>query len=182
MEPEFNENTSNDHIISFLSKDGIYIDNYLNGVTLPIVSRLITHEIGNGTDDGLLHSAILELIPRDEMLATNNYIATSDPMFETELRNRTYKNQLPIHPRGWFDLVAHNWPNKNRGALNPFTSLMQGTLNLDMNDMISSREGLMLLAPMHTKYRRSRFRLVTSMGVVLKSIFINVMEDIRRRQ
>ena len=176
---------------------------------IDITGEIITHELGDGVNDFLLHSSIIECTPTDGVFSNDPGI--EDPQFLFELRNKQFAAQAYSSYKrfvlrmsdgtltakestlGWFNMMWTNLIAKN--SLNAFTSLMQipkdndETFEAEVGSGLSSsktagRESLYLLAPINTKARKLRFKWISKGSVTAKisSIVMNVKAFRRRHQ
>lgn len=192
-------------------------DIYLGNKREPIISKIITHEIGDGINDCLLDRAILECTARD----TGNYDFTDllfsapfsilgwqdyyyvmtalddnkhppdpsytegmyyDPILQYQLRSETHVNQKAFSV--WEDLVFRNMYPKLYTVRNPFWSQLQtpsdgGDESFSTYNM-TARESLVLLAPLHAKFRRARFMLCTEVIAKVNSLLAQYSVAIRK--
>ena len=173
-----------------------------------IEGEIISHEVGNGIDDVLLHSAIIECVPNDTALVT---AYTNDPSFSFETRNKQwrdqvyhmYKKYMINHNHSgfanpgylandtWYDLIMHNVLAKK--AFNPFNSLMQTPLSTgdeifkdDSTPQVeranAGRESIVLLSPLNVKSRLMRFKWISKNVPKIKSILIKIIIHKRRSE
>lgn len=161
----------------------------------PIVGEIVTHEIGNGIDDFLMHSVILEGAPREfsEGLPSfeyYNYLELPDPILQYELRSRdSYVNTWQSR---WRDIIALNMNSK--GGLNPFTNDLQTPSMISDNATGNDerfysaglsrknvgRESSIYLAPLNQKFRRGRYRLFSDIMMKVRSILIKAVNYTRK--
>jgi hypothetical protein len=124
-----------------------------------------------------------------------NIIAGNDPEIWYELRSKGWSGQPTVNANKVVDnwqgeLISANFNAKNRvvlNLLNPFQTALQTpggagddeayeTTDLGLNSTLDvftpARESLVLLAPINTKFRIARFRIVSEIIAKIKSLVI----------
>lgn len=95
-------------------------------------------------------------------------VPAKDPYLFYELRSRSWNDQ--VDKFDFNDIVSINMQAKKGN--NPFLSLMQtpGNTNHGPSDKVVAHESLVMLYPRNTKFRRSRFRLISKIIVKIKTL------------
>lgn len=176
---------SNNKIINFGHRTNVLSDDIYSianmDTTKEITGQLYTHEIGNGKNDYILHSGILEVQSKD---LSYDYYVTTDPKLEYQRRNIDWATQSTTD-YDWEDLIAINMAVKGDTGENPFISLSQtpssaGHYNLEDLEFVVGRESLHLLAPLNSKFRRMKMRLISEKIVKIRNITVNIVEMQRK--
>ena len=131
-----------------------------------------------------------------------SYLVTKDPILEFELRNRGWKddtshlylenynnidevNISQSDTDGWYDLVERNMSSKigiNKANVNPYKTLLEspgGTIQ-PIGSNWYPKESMILLTPINTKFRRTRFRLKALYIAKLRSFNLQIVKFDRR--
>lgn len=153
-----------------------------NNVNQDIIGKLYSHEIGNGKNDYLFHSGILEVQSKD---LTYDYFADTDPKLLYLRRNTDWITQTRIQDYDWEDLMLQNMNVKALADENPFVALTQtpslaSNYNLEDLEFVVGRESLHLLAPLNSKFRRMRICLISEKIVKIRNITLNIVEMQRK--
>jgi hypothetical protein len=171
------------NIINFGYRDNTTkeTDEYsIGGITTTqnITGNLLSHEIGNGKNDYLFHSGILEVQSKD---LTYDYFANTDPQLLYLRRNTDWIRQTRTQDYSWGDLMLQNMNVKALAGENPFIALTQTpsaavNYNLENLEFVVGRESLHLLAPLNSKFRRMRINLISEKIVKIRNITLNIVE------
>ena len=164
---------------------------------------MITHEIGDGQNDFILHKVLLDVIARDRLIHNiqrgnvilfghrifgyNDYTYSPnitsvfhDPVVNVELRNQGYitsNAQSRI-----VDLVPLNMQGKINVSRNMFISPNNtpfGNTGIEFN---TSAEAVTLLASMDAKFRRMRIHLKSEIIAKAYGIQVQARAAVRRFQ
>lgn len=171
------------NIINFGYRDNTTkeTDEYsIGGITTTqnITGNLLSHEIGNGKNDYLFHSGILEVQSKD---LTYDYFANTDPQLLYLRRNTDWITQTRRQDYSWGDLMLQNMNVKALAGENPFIALTQtpsaaANYNLENLEFVVGRESIHLLAPLNSKFRRMRVNLISEKIVKIRNITLNIVE------
>lgn len=165
--------------------------------TKDIFGKLITHEIGDSQQDALMRRVIVEAIPfleednthSEETFTTYDYRNAGDdyPKLDLQLRNNAF-TMVPSEFQKVVDLVAVNMAAKEHFAgVNPWRSILQTPTSdalagyvMDTADVANVHESFVLLAPLHSKFRRCRLRYVCKFTVVIRALTVEYQQIGRR--
>ena len=177
------DSSNNNNIINFGYRDNTTkeTDEYsIGGITTTqnITGNLLSHEIGNGKNDYLFHSGVLEVQSKD---LTYDYFANTDPQLLYLRRNTDWITQTRTQDYSWGDLMLQNMNVKALAGENPFIALTQtpsaaANYNLEGLEFVVGRESLHLLAPLNSKFRRMRINLISEKIVKIRNITLNIVE------
>lgn len=178
----------------------IEYDGAVESANEDIYGSIITHEIGDSEDDCLLNKIIVAAIPFVEdasTFATYDYALTGNdyPKLVTFLRNVAF-SRVPSGHEKEIDMVALNMaPKVSRPGLNPWRGTLQTptathtfvpgtddkrTYTKDSGDVANFHESFMLIAPLHSKFRRCRLKYVCKFTSILRAITIEYQQLARR--
>lgn len=169
-----------------------YVDN--GDYTREIETSIISHEIGNGIDDNILHSAYLEVEPLVQVDTSTIQapvtlpVYTNDPQLNIYLRHRARPSSVKETPS--LDLVNLNMlvrdpltGTPSAHTLSAFEALQTpGSTNTDIGDHQVSNESMKLVAPLNTKYRRGIFEYISKQTVKIKSLVLRTVRMKRRHE
>ena len=181
-----------------------YLDLWYGWMPVFINSHLITHEIGDGQNDFILHKVLLDAFARDRLkqvvsreknviLLIHNIFGYRDytysfdtasqfhdPIVDTELRNQGYitsnTNSRIV------DLVPPNMQGKITRSQNLFISPNNtpfGNTGIEIN---SSSEAVTLLSSLNAKFRRMRIHVQSEVIAKIYGIQAQAKAAIRRFQ
>lgn len=199
VNPEISGVAASNTDIHFRIQSPTHIDNldsYKDGefYTHTIDTSIISHEIGNGIDDNILHSAFLEVEPLVQV-DTGTALApvplpvyNSDPQLNVYLRHRARPST--VKETSQLDLVNLNMLARDPlvgtpavHTISAFEALQTPiSTNTDADDHNVSNESIKLIAPLNTKYRRAIFEYISKQTVKIKSLILRTVRMKRRHE
>lgn len=157
-----------------------------------IWAEFITHELGDGISDSLLRKIILSCTPQtypnilvggwlDYEYSQDTNSAAHDPQISIAKRSLDYVGQGTLND-SWIDLIPKNMLAKGGG--NPWKSLMQtpGGIVKDQDELLHGNESLVILAPIKTLFRSSRYKLRSNVIAKVNAMIFDLITFGRRSQ